>query len=581
MNLIILGVVLLVLAIIALWFLLFRSKSPGTACVKFWRKQGSSKGASINVLPRRMWGWGLWADSIAGYCGEGSVQTSMIFHGNYISQEQVLKAAGGSLLFGDNHDACMKNLLNDYEYVGSNTLGKAGILAYLKKQIDAGFPVIAGLFVDEEGGDVSYDHLCTCVGYDLDSDGAIDNLYWCDGYLFYPYRMKASDCYKTRAQATPKIDYCAPFPIYIPNIEGVQDKGSPALNHMVTFKGNMDPKKELYPVMLEMLGATSQSEPNWGSEDVVGATPSPIACNCLISGLNKGTRYSLLRFDNPSDVPKGGDFLASGKFTLRVDFTAQCDTQSIPVQNSKDYPFMSNGTYFFRCVRNTGSTRSVYPKGTNRTDAAPFPPQPTPDMPRAPRFGIRRKHRGANAGFTVPLPGLTARRIRNARRHHKRHLSATASKAPFEECDSLGPAQSAKITCSSDGDSYGNIIASWQWQWPTSAGAAWDPSKTDYHGSSNYGCMKWKTSTLAQGQDIQVADDVCVVFELDTDDTNYVGEDGIEGVVGADGRLYIDCMDNPFFMSWSLGKANQDGSFTMLSQDGVTISKLIPSKKSA
>lgn len=51
-----------------------------------------------------------------------------------------------------------------------------------------------------------------------------------------------------------------------------------------------------------------------------------------------------------------------------------------------------------------------------------------------------------------------------------------------------------------------------------------------------------------------------------------------DGFIGLDGRMYIGCDELQVFMAFSLTPANPDGSYTMVSADGVTVSQLVPVK---
>lgn len=498
-------------------------------------------GVMLNVKPRRMWGWGLWSETIAGYCGEGSVQTCMIYYGNYVSQEQILKAAGSPFLMGVNHAQCFDSLFLEYEYVGKPAMTLDSILQFVKQHIDAQHPVIMGLYVVEEGGDPSYDHLCPIFGYQSTLDGrSAQTLYLADGYLFYPFELSClgTDCYQDRKSATPQYSYAAPFQLAIPDVTHTTDKGNPALNQMAAIVGNRDPRGELRPVYLEMNMAY---EPNWGSEDQLYMKPCAISCACVIGELEPGSPYSLLRFDNPNDVPRDGGFLQSSTWTVRVDFTAQCESYRLDIADgTQGFPFMSDGTYFFRCVSNTdveGRVRSKYPRGTNRTDKT-------------------RAH--------LPSMALSAKRIRALERRRKRGASFAAS-PPFNECSGMTPTD-ANLTCMLGNDYAGTIATAWKWQWP---------SKSEQPTTPDYGCMAWTFKTLTQYQSIVTAP-VCVAWGMTCEHQDLIGEDGCNGVIGLDGRMYVDCMDNPFLMSWSDGSADSTGSYRMISQDGVTTSVLTP-----
>ena len=59
---------------------------------------------SLNVPPRRMWGWG---PGLSGFCGEMSIQSAGLYYGNYISEQRARDAGGtgSQLLIGVNLEA--------------------------------------------------------------------------------------------------------------------------------------------------------------------------------------------------------------------------------------------------------------------------------------------------------------------------------------------------------------------------------------------------------------------------------------------------------------------------------------------
>lgn len=329
------------------------------------------------LVPRRMWGWGLETDEReVGYCGEAAFQSVMIYHGNYVSQGQVFIAGGNStFLLSVNDDlVCDTYHLKYEQWPQRPNIDYKPIFAYIKAKIDQNLPVLMGVFSKEVSSEPSFDHTIPFFGYKLDHNKDIQELYYTDLYQLQIATLDCTkddngipSCFKTRSECISAAEPRQPWIQCIPNVIGTYDppnSNNPAENALLTVLGNEDPHNELYPIMLQM---DSIYEPDWGTEDDVNADPIPISCTAVIGCLCSGKKYSLLRFDNPDDLPPG-NFLESGKFTLRVDFTAKSKIERIPIKNTSDYPFMSNGTYFFRCVLNTDShKKSIYSKGTNRT----------------------------------------------------------------------------------------------------------------------------------------------------------------------------------------------------------------------
>jgi len=599
------------------WYV-YRTFNPSTPCTssvesmpRILQQTASSK--ILNILPRRMWGWGLWAPTLLGYCGESSVQISATYYGNYISQEQVTKAAGGSLLIGVNDNVCMP-LLGLVSSFYPPVFGKKApdiytILQYIKTQIDNNNPVILGLYCNEDSGDPSYDHQVVAIGYDLNSNGkSIDTLYLLDTYQIriVPFNCKshayqcssgascdesAQDCsgddfppdtpvgppnypnepfpicYKRRIDfSNPQRQ--APYGIAIPNIMNCQDTTvSPPIdlgNALLTVSGNNDPQNELLPCWLLM---DSVYEPNWGSEDQIYAPPGPVSCDVYIEGLTKGRAYSLLRFDNPYDLPVQGDFINSQTYTLRIDFVACGKTTKIHVADDpQGWPFKSDGAYFFRCVRTNGvPMRLNFPLGTDRVDhtRAPTPPD---------SLNNPSQNRDSN---TWNMTGWRLDRFRDV---VQRRITDYANKRTNKfvqprptilgQCNDLDSTDSS-IACGKTGTGWINNL--WEWTFPD---VAWD--------GTPIGCMTvWMTV-----QDPVAESPNCVNFTVDNDSSDPNPPFKLSGVTGViiydtDGgttnpRMYIEDVTNSFTYCFSPNPQNADASFTMLSQDGVTVSTLRP-----
>jgi hypothetical protein len=452
----------------------------------------------------------------------------------------------------------------------------------LKQQLDQGFPVIIGAFVNESiPNDSSFDHQCIISGYELSSDKqSVETLWLLDTYQIRaipfdcrlgPYACLSGDaCPNPEAQPKPvppkyplepfPVRYCrradfadpnqqAPYDVAIPNIMDTKDSktGDDLGNAFATVFGNVDPLQECFPCMLKM---SSCYEPNWSSEDQIGAPPQPISCQVFISGLTAREKYSLIRFDNPADVPTAGKFLASSGYTLRQDFVPCSSAHTISVQHDpKIWPFMSNGTYFFRCVKTTEPPKQNFPYGTDRTDTKPAP---LPHLGPPPRhfvseFESRLKQRMLN--FARPrFPLLPPRAV----------SMVTAADPP-------PPTVSANIVCG-DSDT-GNIASLWEWKFP-------DP---DWRHQKGYGVFTVNFTVQDHGSEAAN----CINFQVANADDVGPQLDSVTGVIiydvdGTNPRLYIEDVNNMFTYSFSPESQNQDGSWTMLSQDGVTYSTLRP-----
>jgi hypothetical protein len=99
--------------------------------------------------------WG-WAPGVSGYCGETSIQSAGLYFGNWISSERVRYAGGNAevLVNVNAHTAAtaLKFTIARWNS-GAKKPQNAAFVAWVKSQLAAGHPVVAGLYQSETGGD--------------------------------------------------------------------------------------------------------------------------------------------------------------------------------------------------------------------------------------------------------------------------------------------------------------------------------------------------------------------------------------------------------------------------------------------
>eukprot|EP01052_Picozoa_sp_SAG31_P002346 SAG31_NODE_83_length_27039_cov_14.035746_2_plen_265_part_00 len=107
----------------------------------------------------------------------------------------------------------------------------------------------------------------------------------------------------------------------------------------IAISGNEDIDGVLLPVRLDM---DQWKEPDYSKEDGFHEAPTMMGATVTVSDLTLGTRYALLRFEDPAAVPKR-EFLKA-RFAHKTEFVAKVATWTTRVA------FMSNSTILFRCV---------------------------------------------------------------------------------------------------------------------------------------------------------------------------------------------------------------------------------------
>jgi hypothetical protein len=327
------------------------------------------------------------------------------------------------------------------------------------------------------------------------------------------------------------------------------------VNSIVTLKGNTDLNNELFPVLLVM---NNREEPDWGIEDDINMAPTPMSAVAEISGLKAGQKYSLLRFDNPLDLPDK-DFLSSGKFTIKVDFIPTCDTYFVNIGHNQNYPFTSDGTYFFRCVKNTNLTVSIYKPGTDRTDHTKgvFP---TPSDVAA----IVATGKATNF-FRDRVNGYQ-RKMMDLPRHVSKKIKQRLPMKNIIHQNNVGK-DKVVIKCGQSDD--GRIHTNWKWTFP-----GYIAQNQQNHGVSITYDVKFSVD------DYNVASlPVCLLFDVSMKNSKTgdpIEKGQIQGTIGLDNRLYIIDFTNYFISSYSVDGPRNDGSYVMISQDGATKSVIRP-----
>lgn len=647
MNILLVVIVALTITAIAVPVYLKTRSKMSNGSSRFSRIESQTKNSKIlNVPPRRMWGWGGWSDNMIGYCGESSFQICAVYYGNYFSQEQILKAGGGTFLLQTNDDVvCAKLHMTATEYFPPNDASIYDMLKWVKQTIDKKYPIILGAFCNEPDGDPSFDHQVVIVGYNKGTQNFPETLYLNDTYNIShwpldcslgPYECKSEGascptgtnayysgsplypsapwpkCYVRRDDFSCSADVQhAPYDIGIPNIINIADGTGPAQNAFLAITGNVDPYKELYPCWL---GMNSHFEPNWGIEDagtdndgnvVPLGNPKPISCKVYIENLTVGKNYSLLRFDNPDDVPNGN--FIKGAYTLRVDFTPTDSLHVIEVVHDPlTWPFMSNGTYFFRCVKNTAPPKFVYRYTTNRTDQSLGPLPGTKDTMLTARLSLTpeqtklaAKIRGnahPNLSKTIVSRiegtgralrqgmlkfnkarkgGLLSRMLRQRGFIPKKDISSyikdvhdrgvdTSSLNPAKSTCKVGPTiMNPQISCDKNG--LGKIHENWELIFPSGTMDEWGNVE-------KLACLPLKFTVIPA----KATAANCVTFKVRDPDNDTFEDDGDTGSVGLDGNIYFEDYGDPFFYVFSTNGRNPDGTYSMTSQDGVTFSILRP-----
>lgn len=202
----------------------------------------------------------------------------------------------------------------------------------MKASIDKGHPVITGIYERKLSGDGfdTYDHIVPFVGYSA-LNGEVYSFTFHDLFLNVSRRLSSegltrSECSQSYSPTQP-YSYCA-----------VKD-----ICYGLAVSGVSDPFSELFRAKLIV---DMWAEPDWGLTDKLFESPILFNSKLQVQGLTLNTGYSCLLFENYLLIPNG-NFL-TGNFSKRFNFVAFSVTENVNVGMH-----WSNGTYFYRCVKNT------------------------------------------------------------------------------------------------------------------------------------------------------------------------------------------------------------------------------------
>jgi hypothetical protein len=279
----------------------------------------------LPIPPRTQW------NNADGYCGETSIQSIALYYGTWVSEDVVRTLAGGELLIGVNGPQALTALHLDFtEWNNAQAQPQfQSFMLWMKTYLLQGSPSFFGAYLTDGNDDPDYDHIMPATGVVTANPAAYDPndvLTWNDNFGDQITRG-ASAIVATRAS-------CA--------FSSVQGGCIPQnVDYGIAVTGVVDPQHVTLPVRLAV---AQSSEPNVS----LGDPPIQMTGNVTVSGLAAGSNYSLLRYDDTTQVPTNAtaaQYLSSSS-TYRMDFTASGSQWAHTDPNT----FTSGGSTTYRCV---------------------------------------------------------------------------------------------------------------------------------------------------------------------------------------------------------------------------------------
>ncbi len=307
------------------------------------------------IPPRLQW------EANGGYCGEVSFISAGLYYGQYLSQFDARAAAigrtpqnEGELLLGSNDRRAARELrLRAENWDGRKQRSEREFLAWVKRHVLAGHPVIIGVFnnentlygrTDPEAGDPQYDHIVPVSAirsrHPL-SEGRYfptDKIVFSDNGLFgsandhpFLYRYVFHRFPGNRRQANVPDGALYTLPDY-------------GRNYGVAILGVEDHDGETLPVRLETSRISENPSMSRGSNQ--RPRSRRLTLTVTVSGLEPGVDYNLYRYDRLAAIPVSG-------FNAHAGDAAE----NIPVRIAAGSSFsfireiQSDDVVAFRCVR--------------------------------------------------------------------------------------------------------------------------------------------------------------------------------------------------------------------------------------
>lgn len=326
-----------------------RTVSPAAAAAKY---------RAANPIPSRL----QWYTN-SGYCGEMSFISAGLYYGQYMSQYDARAIAGNNtrqnlpasqLLLGVNDVATAKAMhLTAVPFNTAKQTSPTQFLTWVKTNVMAGYPVVAGVFMNQRrfygstnpsAGDSEYDHIVTVTGvtsnrpltapaayYPDDVITFSDNGLWTgtpNGLPQYVFSLAFGSFAATRRQANG-----AQAPVY--SLSSGADYG-------IAVTGVADLNRETVPVRL----TTSVNGESPAIVDGSNTRPParPVTLTITVSGLTPGRSYNLYRYSSMAAVPDSNFNANAARASQKWQIVATAPTYTLT------QTIMSNEIAAYRAV---------------------------------------------------------------------------------------------------------------------------------------------------------------------------------------------------------------------------------------
>ena len=299
-----------------------------------------------------------------GYCGEVSFISAGLYYGQYISQydaraiasknaRQNLKSS--QLLLGVNDLATAKSMhLSATAFNTAQNPSSKAFLTWVKSNINAGYPVLIGVFMNQSrfygttnlnAGETEYDHIVTVTGITSPRTLTGPTTYYADDTLTF----NDNGLWTGTPTGQPQNTFSYPFGTFATTRQKANAKTGPVYSlkngadYGIAITGIIDLNRETVPVRLTT--SLNAETPGIVNGSNIRPAAKPITLTITISNMKPGTTYNLYRYNTMANVPDSNINANAAKAAQRWTITIKTGSTHTMTQT-----IMSNEIAVYRAV---------------------------------------------------------------------------------------------------------------------------------------------------------------------------------------------------------------------------------------
>jgi hypothetical protein len=285
-------------------------------CQSLLKTEATATYSVVNSLPPRI----QW-NANYGYCGEVSFISAGLYYGQYISQYNARALASDNarqslsssqLLLGVNDVAAAKAMhLVTTSFNTTTQTSTGAFLTWLKSNVNAGYPVVIGVFMNQSrfygtmnfnAGDTEYDHIVAVTGITSSRPLTGPATYYTDDILTFN-----DNGLWTGANGQPQNTFSYTFGTFATTRQKANAKTAAVYSlkngadYGIAITGIIDLSHETVPVRLTT--SVNAERPVMVDGSNTRPAAKPVTLTITVSSLRPGTTYNLYRYNSMAAVP--------------------------------------------------------------------------------------------------------------------------------------------------------------------------------------------------------------------------------------------------------------------------------------